>query len=109
MAKSKGSNFNFDKYFSDAYDKNKKKFSGKGNRKKIYTIGGIALVLFIAFIIYIVSGLPSLEQLENPRPQLASKVFGINGELIGTISIQNRIETNIDSLPSYMTTALNLY
>ena len=106
MAKSKNSNFNFDKYFRDAYDKNKKKFFGKENRKKLYIIGGIAFVIFIAFIIYIISGLPSLEQLENPRPQLASKVFGINGELIGTISIQNRIDTNIDSLPSYMSTAL---
>jgi penicillin-binding protein 1A len=106
MAKSKDSNFNFDKYFSDAFNKHKKKISKKDNRKKIYIAGGIALVIFIAFIIYIVSGLPSLEELENPRPQLASKIFGINGELIGTISIQNRIETNIDSLPSYMTTAL---
>jgi penicillin-binding protein 1A len=106
MAKSKDSNFNFDKYFSDVYNKNKKKFLSKDNRKKLFIAGGILLVIFITFIIYIVSGLPSLEQLENPRPQLASKVFGINGELIGTISIQNRIETNIDSLPSYMTTAL---
>jgi penicillin-binding protein 1A len=106
MSKSKDSNFNFEKYFSDAYNKNKKKLSGKGNRKKLYIAGGILLTLFIAFIIYIITGLPSLEQLENPRPQLASKVFGINGELIGTISIQNRIDTNIDSLPSYMVTAL---
>lgn len=106
MAKSKDPNFNFDKYFSEAYDRNKKKFTNKDNRKKLYYAGGTVGVLFLAFIIYIISGLPSLEELENPKPQLASKVFGINGELIGTISIQNRIETNIDSLPSYITTAL---
>ncbi len=106
MAKDKKQDFEFNKYFHDAEYRNKKKNSGDEKKKRNLIIAGTIFVLFIVFMIYIISGLPSLEQLENPKPQLASKVFGINGELIGTISIQNRIETNIDSLPPYMVTAL---
>ncbi len=106
MANNKNKNFEFSKYFSDAAARSKKKSSGVDKRKRNLIIAGIILVFVIGLSWYIFSGLPSLEQLENPRPQLASKVYDINGELIGTISIQNRIETNIDSLPSYMATAL---
>ncbi len=106
MAKRKNQNFEFNKYFSDAAARAKGKTSNTNRWKRILIISGIVLLFIIGFGWYILSGLPSLEQLENPRPQLASKVYDINGELIGTISIQNRIETNIDSLPSYMTEAL---
>ncbi len=106
MAKNRNQNFEYGKYFDDALKRNKKKKSNGGNRKRTLIISGIIFIFFAAFMVYIVSGLPSLEELENPKPQLASKVYGINGELIGTISIQNRIETNIDSLPSYMANAL---
>jgi penicillin-binding protein 1A len=50
--------------------------------------------------------LPSLEELENPRPVLASKVFSADGELIGQFFIENRIETSIDSLPQHLINAL---
>ena len=106
MAKGKNSNIEFNKYFNDSTHRNKKRTSGNNNRKKWYVVWGIILVCAIGFGIYIISGLPSLEELENPKPQLASKVYAIDGELIGTISIQNRIETNIDSLPNYMSQAL---
>ncbi len=106
MAKSKDHNFEFNKYFSDAAARAKGKVSRQDKKKRNLIIAGIILLFVIGFGLYVFSGLPSLEQLENPRPQLASKVYDVNGELIGTISIQNRIETNIDSLPSYMPNAL---
>ncbi len=106
MAKRKNSEEEFKKYFNDHSHRNKGKSSRKKNRKKWLIFWGIVLVCAIAFSIYIISGLPSLEELENPKPQLASKVYAINGQLIGTISIQNRIETSIDSLPKYLPEAL---
>jgi len=106
MTRKKKSVFEFSKYFHDYAYRNKKNKNGKLSLKTKLIISGIVLVLFAVFSIYIISGLPSLEQLENPKPQLASKVYSIDGELIGTISIQNRIETSIDSLPAYLPQAL---
>ncbi len=105
----KKNNSDFDKYFNDSQHRNKRKKSKKKNSgtKKYWLIGGgAAFVLFIIFMIYIISGLPSLEELENPKPQLASKVYTSDGELLGTISIQNRIETDIDSIPKGLVNAL---
>jgi len=63
-------------------------------------------VLFTGFIIYVFWGLPSLEELENPRPQLASKVWTVDGEILGQFYIENRIETNVDSIPAHLIYAL---
>ncbi len=80
-------------------------------RKKL--VWSIFSFLFIATIIggyffynYVVEGLPSFEQLENPKPQLASKVFSSDGELIGSFYRQNRIYTPIDSIPKSLINAL---
>jgi penicillin-binding protein 1A len=107
MAKRKNSDNDLNKYFSDSSYRNKKKKKGffKGHR-----IGLILLAVFvialIGFSIYVVSGLPSLEELENPKPQLASKVFTVDGELLGQYFIENRIETDIDSVPQFLIDAL---
>ena len=34
------------------------------------------------YLVYLVSGLPSLEQLENPKPELSTKVYSIDGEVL---------------------------
>ena len=78
----------------------------KAKRKKFNIIVGSILALFIGLIVYIWWGLPSLAELENPKPQLASKVYSIDGELIGQFYIENRIETDIDSLPPHLVNAL---
>ncbi|MCZ7603776.1 MAG: PBP1A family penicillin-binding protein [Melioribacteraceae bacterium] len=89
----------------------KKKNSSKPNRKKI--ILSIASGFFVIFLIaafiffdYVVSGLPSLEQLENPKPQLASNVYSADGELIGQYFRQNRIEVSIKDIPQDFINAL---
>lgn len=63
-------------------------------------------VVVLAFIIYVFWGLPSIEELENPRPQLASKVWTVDGEILGQFYIENRIETNVDSIPPHLINAL---
>jgi penicillin-binding protein 1A len=96
----------WDKYFNDPHLRN------RTIKKKIYKkrtwliVSGIVAILFIALVIFIYSGLPSLEELENPKPQLASKVFSADGELLGQFFIENRIETSIDSLPPHLIEAL---
>ncbi len=103
MAKDRLSNFDFNKYFSSFSGKPRKKVGGKKNKRIIWGIIAFALIILI---VYIISGLPSLEELENPKPQLASKVFTVDGELLGQYYFENRIETHIDSLPRYLVDAL---
>jgi penicillin-binding protein 1A len=76
------------------------------NNKTKWIITGSIIFIFLVIIIYTVSGLPSLDELENPKPVLASRVFSADGELIGQFFIENRIEIDIDSLPPYVMQAL---
>lgn len=97
---------NFEKYFNDSAYRNKK-MKSTNNKKKTWLIAGaVILVLLGSLIAFIFSGLPSLEELENPKPQLASKVFTADGELLGQFFIENRIETHINKLPDYLIKAL---
>lgn len=89
----------------------KKKSNSKKNLRKIFLsfFSTIFIVLLIAsyiFFDYVASGLPSLEQLENPKPQLASNVYSVDGELIGQYFRQNRIEININDVPEEFINAL---
>jgi penicillin-binding protein 1A len=106
MAKKNISDSEMNDYFKNPKKRKKKKSKNGFIDRRWLTAGGILFVLFLAFIIYVVSGLPSLEELENPRPQLASKVYTVDGELLGQFFIENRIETNIDSLPQHLIDAL---
>ncbi|MDZ7624834.1 MAG: PBP1A family penicillin-binding protein [Ignavibacteriaceae bacterium] len=98
----------YEKYFEDASYRNKRMKKKKNtNKKKIWLIGGsVAFVLLVTFLAIIYSGLPSLEDLENPKPQLASKVFSADGELLGQYFIENRIETQLNKLPDHLIKAL---
>jgi len=97
----------YNKYFNDPMHRNKKsKKMRKKKKSRLLIILGILVTLLVFFGIYIFSGVPSLEELENPRPNLASKVFTADGELLGQFFIENRIETNLDSLPPHLINAL---
>ena len=103
MAKNKRSNFDYNSYFSSVSKRTKKNV---GDKKKKRIIFGVITFVILVFIIYIIIGLPSLEELENPKPQLASKVFTDDGELLGQFYFENRIETHIDNVPKYLVDAL---
>ncbi|MGB5895889.1 MAG: PBP1A family penicillin-binding protein [Ignavibacteriaceae bacterium] len=107
MTKRKLDHKEMKKYFFDSEHRNKrlKRKTIKNKINWLIVIGVIA-TLFITGSIYIFSGLPSIEELENPRPQLATKVFSADGQLIGKFFIENRTESDIDSLPSYLIQAL---
>jgi len=107
MVKGKLNDSEMKKYFFDSKHRNKslKRKTIKNKINWLIVIGVIS-TLFITFGIYIFSGLPSIEELENPRPQLATKVFSADGQLIGKFFIENRIESDIDSLPPSLIKAL---
>ncbi|MBI1931443.1 MAG: PBP1A family penicillin-binding protein [Ignavibacteriales bacterium] len=80
------------------------------NKQTAYVIGVGALFIFLLlgylFYRHIVSGLPSLDQLENPKQSLASSVISIDNEIIGQYYRENRREISIDSIPSFVVDAL---
>lgn len=85
----------------------------KGRKNKGPVFWGIVITVFLlvsgggyALMDYIISGLPSLEQLENPKQSLASNVFSADGELIGQFFKQNRVEVSLDSIPDHLVKAL---
>ncbi len=58
------------------------------------------------FYQHVINGLPSLEQLENPKQSLASIVYSADGIEIGRFFRESRIEARIDSLPKHLVNAL---
>ncbi|HSR16591.1 MAG TPA: hypothetical protein VLM39_00745, partial [Ignavibacteriaceae bacterium] len=57
-------------YFMDR-KKRKRRFLGNISLRAKLIAAGVFLILMIVFLAYTISGLPSLEQLENPKPELA--------------------------------------
>ena len=106
MAKKKISDSDMKKYFSDPKYRNKKRKKNPNAQRNKLIAGGIILVLFLSFAVFIFSGLPSLEELENPKPVLASKVYSVDGDVLGQFFIENRVETTIDSIPKPLVEAL---
>ncbi|MBE2280051.1 MAG: PBP1A family penicillin-binding protein [Ignavibacteriaceae bacterium] len=79
-------------------------------KKKIFqfSVGGlsVSVILFLAFMIHVIVGLPSIEELENPQTNLASKVYDINNNLIGQFFIEKRIEITKADIPENLEKAL---
>jgi penicillin-binding protein 1A len=75
--------------------------------KNLWRVAGgtlAALVLYIIFLNF--SKLPTFEELENPKSNLASEIFGSNNEVIGRYYIENRVAVPYDSLSPFLIDAL---
>ncbi|MCK6605371.1 MAG: PBP1A family penicillin-binding protein [Ignavibacteriaceae bacterium] len=86
------------------YNKLSKKEQEKFRKKS--QIAGIALILFLIFAVVVYAGMPGLEELENPKTNLASIVYDIHGEKIGEFFIEKRQEIDIDVVPQALIDAL---
>ena len=59
-----------------------------------------AVAFLVIFSIYVLSeGLPSLEELENPKPELATRVLSADGEVIDEFYLKRRTYMPFDSIP----------
>ncbi len=99
------------KYFNDPKYRESLLTRSKGffRRHRFYFFGLfiVMLVLMGVYYNYVVSGLPSLEELENPRPELATKIYSIDGEVLGTFySTKNRTYVSYDQIPQSVIDAL---
>jgi penicillin-binding protein 1A len=85
--------------------KKKKKASSRWT-KLFVLIFLVMLVGAIAFGTYLFEGLPSLSALENPKTDLATKIYSEDGELLDQFFIQNRTKITIDEIPKDLINAL---
>jgi penicillin-binding protein 1A len=76
------------------------------NWKALAIAAGVVFIGGIVFFIHLFSGLPSLEQLENPRPELATRVYSVDGEVVGRYFMINRSRVTLDEVPDHLIHAL---
>lgn len=111
MAESKRySSEEMSRYFNDPEYRRSLLKQSKGFIKRHwgwFALGGVGIILlFVWYGFYIASGLPSLEKLENPRPELATKIYSEDGEVLDQFSIKNRTRITLDRLPKGVVDAL---
>jgi penicillin-binding protein 1A len=70
-----------------------------------YVVAGLGILL-VAYTIFLLSGLPSLEQLENPKPDLASRVMSLDGEVLDQFYIKNRTRVTRGQIPQALIKAV---
>jgi penicillin-binding protein 1A len=79
-------------------------------RNVFYGLLGLILVPLFVIVLYtawvVSEGLPTFEQLENPRPELATQVVSADGELLGQFYIKQRRYMTFDSIPKDFINAL---
>jgi penicillin-binding protein 1A len=99
-----------ERYFNDPNYRRSLLERGKGlfHRYRPWFLGGAGflIVLFLWYGFYVVDGLPSLEELENPRPELATKIYSVDGEVLDQFFVKNRSRVPLDVLPQGLVEAL---
>ncbi|HXX62493.1 MAG TPA: PBP1A family penicillin-binding protein [Bacteroidota bacterium] len=100
-----------DRYFSDPQYRKMNRRKNLWTRFSVKTRiwAGAGLLAFIIGLIYwnyLVSGLPSLERIENPKPELATKVLSIDGEVLDQFFIKNRTRLQLSDIPKTVVDAL---
>jgi penicillin-binding protein 1A len=100
-----------ERYFSDPEYRRKKSRRNIWQRfsRRTKILAGAGLVLLILGCVYwsyLVSGLPSLERIENPKPELASKVYSTDGEVLDQFFIKNRSHLALADIPKTVVDAL---
>ena len=92
--------------------KNKSKQNESSNKavKTLWIIFGALVLLVILFFICIANGvfgaMPSFEELENPRTNLATEIYSADGKILGSYYIENRSNVRYAELSPYMPEAL---
>ncbi|MDE5815332.1 MAG: transglycosylase domain-containing protein, partial [Alistipes sp.] len=81
--------------------------------KYVWYVAFAPIVLVAAMLLLTAAGafgrLPSFEELENPRSNLATEIYSEDGKVLGTFFVQNRSYVQYDDLfPSDSTLHLRL-
>jgi penicillin-binding protein 1A len=108
--KNNNNKFQREEYFSNRdYRRTimrKKKKSVSNGRKIAIGFGFVFLFLISLYVINLFRDLPSLYALENPKTDIATRVYSEDGELIDKFYIENRTIVSIDAIPKDLINAL---
>ena len=66
----------------------------------------IGLGIIICYIIYLAQDLPSLDQLENYDPDLVTRIYSADGEILDELFLEKRIFISLDQIPNNMKNAV---
>ncbi len=110
MKKKGYSSKEMERYFNDPAYRQSLLDRGKGFVKRYVMYFIIVTLIVLAFLVwygfYVVEGLPPLDRLENPRPELATKIFSTDGEVLDQLFVKNRSRIALDRLPQGLVEAL---
>ena len=99
-----------EKYFSDRnYRQQMLRSKKKSSARKVRLFSFIVIMALAAgtiYTAYILDGLPSLSSLENPKTDLATRIYSEDGELIDQLYIENRTVVSLDVIPKDLINAL---
>lgn len=112
-----------DRYFNDPEYRRKKieerknqardsvsSFWDKLTQNKLYKYTGIAFLAFIlgisGFIVYLMMGLPSIQELENPQTAIATQVKSRDGVVLDKYFTENRTYVPIEEISPHVVDAL---
>jgi penicillin-binding protein 1A len=104
MANQSFSSEEMQRYFNDPEYRRKhiRKGGGRFDRHRLFLYGAIVLGIGLLtwYTLYMINGLPPLEELENPRPELATKIYSSDGVVLDQLAYKNRTHITLDKLPS---------
>jgi penicillin-binding protein 1A len=85
----------------------KKKKTSLSRMVRLSVLAGIIFIVLLSIYgVYLFRELPSLSALENPKQDLATRIYSQDGELIDQFYLQNRTMVSIDNIPKDMINAL---
>ena len=82
------------------------------NRKRvqkwfwIVILSPFALIIFVLLLVGIFADIPSFEELENPKNNLATEIISEDGVILSTFHIENRSFVSFEELPQSLIEAL---
>ena len=78
--------------------------------RNLWIIFGAFLVLVVLFFVCVATGIfgtmPTFEELENPKTNLATEIISADGKILGTYYVENRSNVRYAELSHYMPEAL---
>lgn len=74
--------------------------------RSLLIVGLPAAIILGVYTWYLFSGLPGLEKIENPRPELSTRVFSSDGEVLDQFFIKNRSQVALKDIPMIVQNAL---
>ena len=83
--------------------KNKEKFL---KWFRIIVFGPFALLLFVLLLVGIFADIPSFQELEDPKSNLATEIISEDGEILTTFHIENRSFVTFDELSPSLVSAV---